>query len=240
MTVQGSFPEHLAGPQIWYHRGAGHFCQGLRQGLESMAASVGPRNGPQHGPSSAAHRPSMPGAARAMRGRCGAVWLPVAMDRRRPAWAMDRPMPQPGSVGIPIRLALLAADIPGVYPRGGSSDGTAEGQCCMSRMAEAFRDHGGPHGQHRRSIDLQRHNASQAGSRYLRKDNAPAGGGSRRAPQSRLRDADGHHPQLKCQSGYYLTASSAASVTEACVRLSPSLIRDPGLCGSRGKPYSSP
>ena len=85
--------------------------------------------------------------------------------------------PQPGSVGIPNRLALVAADIPGVYPRSGSSAGTVEGQCCMSRMAEAFRDHGGPHGQHRRSIDLHRHDASQAGSRYPRKGNAPASGG---------------------------------------------------------------
>jgi hypothetical protein len=77
--------------------------------------------------------------------------------------------PQPGPVGIPISLALLPADVPGLYPRGGSSHSTGEGQRCISRMAEAFRDHGGPQSQHKRLIDLQRHGASQAGSWNPRK-----------------------------------------------------------------------
>jgi hypothetical protein len=66
---------------------------------------------------------------------------------------MIRPQPEP--VGIRIRLALLAADVPNLYPRGGPRHGTTKGQCRVSRAAEAFRDRGGPRGQHRRSIDLQ-------------------------------------------------------------------------------------
>ena len=77
--------------------------------------------------------------------------------------------PEPGPVGIPIRLALLPADVPGLYPRGGSRHGTAEGQRRVSRMAEAFRDHGGPQRQHRRPVDLQRHEVSQAGGGFARK-----------------------------------------------------------------------
>jgi hypothetical protein len=83
--------------------------------------------------------------------------------------------PQSGPLGIPIRLALLPADVPGLYPRGGSRPGTAEGQRRVSWMAEPLRDHGGPQGQHRRPVDLQRHAASQAGSRGPRKSDAPAG-----------------------------------------------------------------
>jgi hypothetical protein len=41
--------------------------------------------------------------------------------------------PQPGSVDLPIRLALLSADVPGHHPRGGSSHGTAEAQFRVSQ-----------------------------------------------------------------------------------------------------------
>ena len=85
----------------------------------------------------------------------------------------------PGLSAFPIRLPLLPADVRSLDPRGGSSHGSAEGQRRVGWVAEAFRDHGGPQGQHRRPADLQRHDASQAGSRCPRNGAAPAGVGSR-------------------------------------------------------------
>jgi hypothetical protein len=52
----------------------------------------------------------------------------LAQQKNRRSYMIRSP---PGSVGIPIRLALLPADVPGLYPRGGSSHGTAEGKPCQ-------------------------------------------------------------------------------------------------------------
>jgi hypothetical protein len=86
---------------------------------------------------------------------------------------MIRPQSRP--IGVPVRFPLLPADVPGLYPCGGSRHGPDEGQCRVSGVAEAFRDHGGPQGQQRRLIDFQRHDASHAGSRFPSKGDAPAG-----------------------------------------------------------------
>jgi hypothetical protein len=47
------------------------------------------------------------------------------------------PISDPAAV---IAIRFLPADVPGLYPRGGSRHGTAMGQRRVSRMAEAFCD----------------------------------------------------------------------------------------------------
>ena len=59
--------------------------------------------------------------------------------------------------GVAIRLALLAPDTAGLRPRGRSRHGTTERQSRVAGMAKALGHHGGPQGQHRRSVDLQQH-----------------------------------------------------------------------------------
>ena len=64
----------------------------------------------------------------------------IALPNRKTGASHD---PAAARISVPIRLALLAAYLPGLCPAA-VQPRTAEAQCCVGRITKTFRDHGGP------------------------------------------------------------------------------------------------